>query len=142
MREFARGSRIRLFPLVTEVGLVPVLLLVGAGHAHLHVVKKAAELAAAGYGVHLLAPRIFDYSGIASARAAGALAGDAGRIDVRALAVASGVDFHEGTLESLDAESGVIDGLLVAASSASHATEVCSELHEPRRLGRDRVYSV
>ncbi|MGA8257366.1 MAG: FAD-dependent oxidoreductase [Nocardioides sp.] len=88
----------------TEVSEVPELLLVGAGHGHLYVVKRAAELAAAGYRVQLVAPRFFDYSGVASARAAGALSGDAGRIDVRALAAASGVHFHEGTLESLDAE--------------------------------------
>lgn len=82
---------------------MPVLLLVGAGHAHLYVVRRAAELAAAGYRVQLLAPRHFDYSGVASARAAGVLSEDAGRIEVRALAGRSGADFHEGTLESLDA---------------------------------------
>lgn len=84
---------------------VPVLLLIGAGHAHLYVVKHAAELVDAGYRVHLLAPRFFDYSGVASAKAAGGLAPDAGRIDVRALAEASGVNFHEGTLELLDPEA-------------------------------------
>ncbi len=83
---------------------MPVLLLVGAGHAHLYVVKHAAELVAAGYQVRLLAPRYFDYSGVASARAAGALPGDVGRVDVRALAGACGVELHEGILESLDLE--------------------------------------
>jgi len=83
---------------------MPVLLLVGAGHAHLHVVKRARELAAAGYRVNLLAPRFFSYSGVASATAAGALAKDAGRIDVRALAGDFGVEFHEDTLISLDPE--------------------------------------
>ncbi|WP_248581640.1 FAD-dependent oxidoreductase [Nocardioides sp. InS609-2] len=86
---------------------MPVLLLVGAGHAHLYVVKRAGELAAAGYRVYLLAPRFFDYSGVASATAAGALASDAGQIDVRALAGVSGVEFHEGTLESLDPEARI-----------------------------------
>ncbi len=81
------------------------LLLVGAGHAHLYVVKRAGELAAAGYRVQLLAPRFFDYSGVASATAAGALPHDAGRVDVRALAGAFGVEFHEGTLEWLDQEA-------------------------------------
>ena len=81
---------------------MPVLLLVGAGHAHLYVVKRAEELAAAGYQVRLLAPPFFDYSGVASATAAGALPRDAGRIDVRQLADAHGVEFHEGTLSSLD----------------------------------------
>lgn len=79
--------------------------MVGAGHAHLHVVKHAAELAAAGYRVRLLAPRFFDYSGLASATAAGAAPRDAGRIDVRRLAAACGVEFHEATLESLDLQA-------------------------------------
>ena len=86
---------------------MPVLLLVGAGHAHLHVVKHAADLISAGYRVHLLAPRFFDYSGVASATAAGALSSDVGRIDVRSLANASLVEFHEGTLESLDLQTRV-----------------------------------
>lgn len=86
---------------------MPVLLLVGAGHAHLYVVKRAAELAAAGYRIHLLAPRYFDYSGVASATVAGALPRDAGRIDVRALVGDSGVEFHENALASLDPEARI-----------------------------------
>ncbi len=86
---------------------MPVLLLVGAGHAHLHVVKHATDLISAGYRVHLLAPRFFDYSGLASATAAGVLPSDAGRIDVRSLANASQVKFHEGTLESLDLQTRI-----------------------------------
>ncbi len=78
------------------------LLLVGAGHAHLYVVRHAAELVAAGYQVHLLAPRFFHYSGVASAVAAGDLEIEEGRIDVAALAGRVGVDFHEGVLVSLD----------------------------------------
>lgn len=84
---------------------MPVLLLVGAGHGHLYVIQRAAQLAAAGYSVRLLAPRFFDYSGVASATAAGAVSRDVGRIDVRALAAASGVEHHEGTLASLDVEA-------------------------------------
>ncbi len=86
---------------------MPVLLLVGPGHAHLYVVKRAAELAAVGYRVLLLAPRFFTYSGVASASATGALARDTGRIDVRALAGGCGVEFREGTLTSLDHEARI-----------------------------------
>ncbi len=96
---------------------VTVLLLVGAGHAHLHVVRHAGELAAAGYRVHLLAPRYFAYSGVASATAAGTLAVDVGQIDVRALARDAGVEFHEATLESLDLErrvAGTSEGVSVS----------------------------
>ncbi|NYF99228.1 NAD(P)/FAD-dependent oxidoreductase [Janibacter cremeus] len=77
-------------------------LLVGAGHAHLHLIRRADELAAAGYEIHLLAPRYFDYSGVASAMAVGGLPRGAGRVDVRALAGSTGVNFHEGRLLSLD----------------------------------------
>ena len=83
------------------------LLLVGAGHAHLYVVKNAAALAAAGYRVHLLAPRFFHYSGVASATAAGTMTAADGRIDVAALADRSGVVFHEDTLVSLDLSARV-----------------------------------
>ncbi|AXT85619.1 pyridine nucleotide-disulfide oxidoreductase [Aeromicrobium sp. A1-2] len=78
------------------------LLLVGAGHAHLYVVTHAESLIAAGYRVRLLAPRYFHYSGVASATAAGTLPPDAGRLDVRALAEAAGVTFHEDLLTGLD----------------------------------------
>lgn len=86
---------------------MPLLLLVGAGHAHLHLVKHAEELSAAGYRVHLLAPRFFDYSGVASATAAGHLHRDAGRIDVRPLADAHGVELHEDTLAAVDVPARV-----------------------------------
>ncbi len=78
------------------------LLLVGAGHAHLYVVNNAAALAAAGYRVHLLSPRHFHYSGLASAIVGGAATAEEGRVDVAALARRSGVVHHEGTLESVD----------------------------------------
>ncbi len=82
------------------------LLLVGAGHAHLHLLDRADRLRAAGYRVELLAPARFSYSGVASASVAGSLPADAGRIDVRALARATGVDLHVGRLAALDLERG------------------------------------
>ena len=83
------------------------LLLVGAGHTHLYVVTRAAELVAAGYHVRLLAPRSFHYSGVASATAAGELPVEEGRIDVADLAARSGVLFHEGRLAALDRDRRV-----------------------------------
>jgi NADH dehydrogenase FAD-containing subunit len=87
--------------------VVSDLLLVGAGHAHLYLVKRARDLVDAGYRVQLLAPRYFDYSGVASARATGVLPDDAGRIDVAALAAGSGVRWHQGTLVGLDQQARV-----------------------------------
>lgn len=86
---------------------MPDLLLVGAGHAHLHLIAHAHELRAAGYAIRVLAPASFDYSGVASATAAGSLAPDAGRIDVRALTARHDVELVEGTLTGLDLEARV-----------------------------------
>lgn len=78
------------------------LLLVGAGHAHLHLVSHASDLVQAGYRVRLLAPRIFDYSGVASATAAGENPPGFGQVDVVALAARSGVEHHVGVLVDID----------------------------------------
>ncbi len=88
---------------------MPALVLVGAGHAHLQVVKHAADLHSAGYRIHLLAPRFFDYSGVASATAAGVLASDAGRIDVRSLANASRCGFTRACWSPLISRRGSRD---------------------------------
>lgn len=80
----------------------PTLLLVGAGHTHLHLLRHADRLRAAGWGVELLAPRWFDYSGVGSAVATGTLPLEAGRLDVARLAARSGVRHHEETLADLD----------------------------------------
>lgn len=81
---------------------MPDLLLVGAGHAHLHLISHAGDLVAAGYRVRVLAPASFDYSGVASATAAGALPAAAGRIDVETLTARHDVELVEGTLTDLD----------------------------------------
>lgn len=67
------------------------VLLVGGGHTHLHLLRRATELAAAGVRLRLLAPAHLDYSGSAAAAATGALEPDAGRIDVAGLARRAGV---------------------------------------------------
>ncbi len=83
------------------------LLLVGAGHAHLHLVTHAADLVRAGYRVRLLAPRTFDYSGVAAATAAGENLPGFGQVDVGALAARGGVAHHEGVLVGIDLDAGV-----------------------------------
>jgi NADH dehydrogenase FAD-containing subunit len=67
------------------------LLLVGAGHAHLHLIERAEPLRQAGFDVTLVAPREFHYSGLATAVATGAMPADAATIDVAALAARRGV---------------------------------------------------
>ncbi|WP_170285978.1 NAD(P)/FAD-dependent oxidoreductase [Nocardioides rubriscoriae] len=145
---------------------MPVLLLVGAGHAHLYVVKRARELAAAGYRVQLLSPPFFHYSAVASATAAGVLPQEAGRIDVRALARASGVELYEATLVRLDLDARIavtsdgaalsydvlslnigsvvaavpgmrVDPTAVTVKPLSGLAELDERLRDPARLGAD-----
>lgn len=82
----------------------PRLLLVGAGHAHLHLLRHAGRLAGAGYRVTLVAPGRFDYSGVAASVAAGGADPAAGRIDVAAL-VHHGVEHVPATVTALDPAS-------------------------------------
>jgi NADH dehydrogenase FAD-containing subunit len=77
-------------------------VLVGAGHAHLHLIDQAARLREAGLDVTLVAPGTFDYSGTAAGVATGALPPTAGRIDVAALARRRGVPHEIGRASGLD----------------------------------------
>ena len=77
------------------------IVLVGAGHAHLHVLGRAQPLRDAGIALHLISPATFLYSGLATGALSGALDLDIGQIDVAALAAAQGVR-HD-----LDRVSGV-----------------------------------
>lgn len=78
------------------------LLLVGAGHAHLHLLRHASRLDAAGYRTTLLAPRWFDYSGTASGIAVGGRDPAEGRIDVAALAQRHRVGHRPGLVIAVD----------------------------------------
>ena len=92
------------------------LLLVGAGHAHLHLVRNAGRLARAGYRTTLVAPKWFDYSGAASGIAAGDRDPGDGRIDVAALARSRALVHQEGLVTAVDLASRTAttdDGTLV-----------------------------
>lgn len=78
------------------------LLLVGAGHAHLHLLRHASRLEAAGYRTTLVAPGRFDYSGSASGIAAGDRDPADGVIDVAALARRHRVDHRQGLVTDVD----------------------------------------
>lgn len=69
----------------------PQVVLAGAGHAHLHVLRHAEVLRAAGVEPVLVAPSTFHYSGLATGVLSGALAAGYGQIDVAALAAHFGV---------------------------------------------------
>jgi NADH dehydrogenase FAD-containing subunit len=78
------------------------VVLVGAGHAHLEVIRRAAVLRAVGVEVTVVAPRSFHYSGLASPVAAGLLRPSAGSIDVAALAARSGVAHLDAKVDAID----------------------------------------
>ncbi len=78
------------------------LALVGAGHAHLAVIRRAASLRSAGLEPVLIAPAAFDYSGLASGVLSGALATHMARIDVTALAHRYGVSHSVTEVVGLD----------------------------------------
>jgi len=65
--------------------------LVGAGHAHLHLIGQARRLREAGLDLTLISPAKFLYSGMASATLSGDLDQEAGQIDVAALAARHGI---------------------------------------------------
>jgi len=84
------------------------LVLVGAGHAHLHLLRQAGRLRAAGLVVTLIAPRWFQYSGLASGVLSGALATEAAEIDVEALAADFGVRHLEQPVTAIDRKARVL----------------------------------
>ncbi|MCC5947231.1 MAG: FAD-dependent oxidoreductase [Nitriliruptoraceae bacterium] len=84
------------------------LLLVGAGHAHLHVLRHAASLRALGVHVLLVAPRDFRYSGLLSPVAAGLLPDRANHLDVATLAARCGVDHLDTTVVAGDPSDRVV----------------------------------
>lgn len=77
-------------------------VLVGAGHAHLYLVRQAARLRQAGIELTLVAPRRFHYSGLATGVLSGDLPPEAAVIDVEALARASGVAYRPGKIVGIE----------------------------------------
>lgn len=78
------------------------MVLVGAGHTHLHLIAEAATLRTAGVELTVLAPATFFYSGLAIATATGVSPPGANRIDVAALCARHGVDHHDVRVDDLD----------------------------------------
>lgn len=77
------------------------LVLVGAGHAHLHLLKHATALRRAGYRITLVAPTRFWYSGMA-ARLLGGAPRDACSLDIAALSARHGIEHVTAPFVALD----------------------------------------
>ena len=133
----------------------PTVLLVGAGHAHLHVLRHADVLRRSGVRLVLIAPAGFDYSGLATGVLSGALPSGANHIDIARLASLHGIEHHVGEASavnvpdrtvrlaggasipfdilSLNVGSVVDDPSGLASSSDVYPVKPLSELTELRR---------
>jgi NADH dehydrogenase FAD-containing subunit len=78
------------------------VILVGAGHAHLQLLREARGLQAVGVELCLVSPPIFYYSGLATGVLSGAVDPRTARVDVARLAKVQGVMFRTGVLMALD----------------------------------------
>jgi NADH dehydrogenase FAD-containing subunit len=78
------------------------VLLVGAGHAHLQLLREAPGLRAVGVEPCLVSPSIFYYSGLAPGVLSGAVDPRTACVDVARLAKAHGVSYRRGVLMALD----------------------------------------
>lgn len=94
--------------------MVDRLVLVGAGHAHLHLLRHVPRLRAAGLDPVLIAPEHFDYSGRATAVATGRRTPQEGRVDVARLA--------HGLLEHRPTRVIALDGVRRTAHLADGST--------------------
>ena len=78
------------------------ILLLGAGHAHLLVLRRAAEIVRRGHSLAVVAPGAFWYSGLATGVLNGERAPEEDQVDVAALAARGGAGFHPGLVAGLD----------------------------------------
>jgi NADH dehydrogenase FAD-containing subunit len=81
------------------------VVLVGAGHAHLHALKRAAEFVRRGHELVVVAPDLFWYSGLATGVLGGHYPPELDQVDVAALARAGGGRFVCDRLAGLDPAS-------------------------------------
>jgi NADH dehydrogenase FAD-containing subunit len=84
------------------------LVLVGAGHAHLHLVQNAARLRAAGIRPVLVAPTAFHYSGLATGVLSGALPVGENALDIARLAAACGLVHVPATADTVDPDQRIV----------------------------------
>jgi NADH dehydrogenase FAD-containing subunit len=84
------------------------LLLVGAGHAHLYLLKRARAYVDAGAAVTVLAPEDFWYSGLATGMVGGRFAPEEDRIALDALLAPSGATLVRDRAIAIDRAAGTV----------------------------------
>lgn len=78
------------------------VLLLGAGHAHLHTLRRAAEFTGIGVDLVLVSEGDFWYSGLATGVVGGRYAAELDRIDAGALITRGGGRFVRGSVRRID----------------------------------------
>jgi len=84
------------------------LVLLGAGHAHLYVLRHASRLLRAGHTVTLVAPSLFWYSGMATGMLGGVYTPEEDQVDVAALARDAGCIHLADMATGLDRSARVV----------------------------------
>lgn len=100
-----------------RVPLQATVVLVGAGHAHLHVLTHADTLHRVGVRLVLVAPARFDYSGLATGVLSGGLPPGENSLDISHLAAAHRVEHHIGEAHEIDVSHRIVrlaDGAEIA----------------------------
>lgn len=100
------------------------ILLLGAGHAHLLVLRQAAAFRRGGHRLTVVAPGPFWYSGLATGVLNGERAPAEDQVDVAALAAGTGARFVQGEAAGLDRASRSVcltDGRLLPYDALSLA---------------------
>jgi len=93
------------------------VVLIGAGHAHLHVLKHAQLFRRPGIRLVLIAPARFDYSGLATGVLSGALPPGEHNLDIAQLAASHRVEHHVVEAQDIDFKENFVrlaDGSPVA----------------------------
>src|SRR5215475_5061185 len=89
-------------PFVSTCDVMSRVVLLGAGHAHLHVIARAAQLVRRGGEVIVVAPDDFWYSGLATGVLAGQYEPALDVVDVGALLARAGGRFLRDLATAID----------------------------------------
>ena len=84
------------------------ILLLGAGHCHLDVIRRAGELTRRGHSVAVISPGDFWYSGLATGVLGGQYPPSRDRVDVGDLCAAGGAEYVDDRVERADPSRLVI----------------------------------